>query len=128
LNILLCVVCKHLIHIVWKYKVNNTAPNAPLGLHCSRIGKCSMKKFGISCQLRNKLCLIVNHHFSLVKDAMNAPHLCKLRKVCPTGTGHGTTVLTFLHFPIDKGGTKTTAPLSIAEVLSFRSLDRLLLV
>jgi hypothetical protein len=72
--------------------------------------------------------LIVIHRFSLVKAAMNAPHLCKLCKDCLTGTGHGATVLTkmppFLHFPIAKGGTKTISPLSIAEGLSFRSLDR----
>ncbi len=68
--------------------------------------------------------MIVIHMFSLVKAAMNAPHLCKLRKACLTGTVHGTTVLTFLHFPIAKGGTKAISPLSIAEGLSFRSLDR----
>jgi hypothetical protein len=38
-----------------------------------------MKKFGINGQLRNKLFLIVNHRFSLVKAAMNAPRICKLR-------------------------------------------------
>ncbi len=30
----------------------------------------------------------------------------------------------FLHFPNAQGGTKTISPLSIAEGLSFRSLDR----
>jgi hypothetical protein len=38
-----------------------------------------MKKFGINGQLRNKLFLIVIHRFSLVKAAMRAPHICKLR-------------------------------------------------
>jgi hypothetical protein len=28
------------------------------------------------------------HRFSLVKAAMNAPRLCKLRKDCFNGTGH----------------------------------------
>ncbi len=72
------------------------------------------EKFGISCQLRNKLCLIVNHHFSLVKAAMNAPHLCKLRKACLTGTGHGATVLTkrlhFFIFQLPKAEQKPFRP------------------
>jgi hypothetical protein len=42
--------------------------------------KCTMKKFGINCQLRNKLFFIVIFHFSLVNAALNAPHLCKLWK------------------------------------------------
>jgi hypothetical protein len=32
-------------------------------------------------------------HFLLVKAAMNALHLCKLRKDCITGSGHGAIVL-----------------------------------
>jgi hypothetical protein len=40
--------------------------------------KCAMKKFGINCQLRNKLFLIVIHRFSLVKAAMNDPRICKM--------------------------------------------------
>jgi hypothetical protein len=40
------------------------------------------------CQLRNNLFLIVIHRFSLVKAAMNAPHLCKLRKERFTGICH----------------------------------------
>jgi hypothetical protein len=48
---------------------------------------------------------------------MNAPRVRKLRngvKKTPP----------FLHFPIAKGGTKTIGHLSIAEGLSFLSLDR----
>jgi hypothetical protein len=37
-----------------------------------------MKKFGINGQLQNKLFLMVIHHFSLVKAAMNAPRICKM--------------------------------------------------
>ncbi len=67
--------------------------------------------------MQNKLILIIIHHFSLVKAAMNAPRICKL---C---SGVNKT-LPFLYFPIAKGGKKTIAHLSIAEGLSFRSLDR----
>jgi hypothetical protein len=38
-----------------------------------------MKKFGFNCQMRNEPFLIVIYHFSLVKGAMNAARLCKLR-------------------------------------------------
>jgi hypothetical protein len=38
-----------------------------------------MKKFGINGQLRNKLFMIVIHLSSLVKAAINAPRICKLR-------------------------------------------------
>jgi hypothetical protein len=44
----------------------HTAPTAPLVLHRSKIDKCAMKKFGVN-------------YFSLVKAAMNAPHICELR-------------------------------------------------
>ncbi len=59
--------------------------------------------------------LIVIHCFSLVKAAMNAPLICKLRNGV---------IKTPLLFPTDKGGTKTIAHLPIAEGLSFGSLDR----
>jgi hypothetical protein len=76
-----------------------------------------MKKFGINGQMRNKLFLIIIHSFSLVKAAINAPFICKLRngvnKTPP-----------FLHFSSAKGGTKTIAHLSIAAGWSFSSLDR----
>jgi hypothetical protein len=57
---------------------------------------------------------IVIFNFSLVKAAMNALHLCKLRTDCLSGIDHGSIVLTkrlalFLHFPVAKGGTKTIA-------------------
>ncbi len=50
--------------------------------------------------------MIVIHRFSLVKAAMNAPHLCKLRKECLTSVCHGAMVLTkrlrFLIFQLPK--------------------------
>jgi hypothetical protein len=87
----------------------HTAPTAPLVLHHARIQKYAMKKFGINGQLRNKLFFIVIYHFSLVKAAMNAPCICKLCNGV-NKTPH------FLIFSIAKGGTKTIAHLSIAEV------------
>jgi hypothetical protein len=38
-----------------------------------------MKKFGFNSQMRNEPFLIVIYHFSLVKGAMNAARVCKLR-------------------------------------------------
>jgi hypothetical protein len=38
-----------------------------------------MKKFGLNCQMRNEPFLIVIYHSSLVKGAMNAARICKLR-------------------------------------------------
>jgi hypothetical protein len=38
-----------------------------------------MEKFGFNCQMRNEPFLIVIYHPSLVKGAMNAARLCKLR-------------------------------------------------
>jgi hypothetical protein len=71
-----------------------------------------MKKFGFNCQMRNEPFLIVIYHSSLVKGAMNAARVCKLRngvKKLPQ----------FLLFSQAKGGTKTTVHLSIAEGSSF---------
>jgi hypothetical protein len=56
-----------------------------------------MKKFGFSCQMRNEPFLIVVYHSSLVKGAMNAARICKLRngvKKMPQ----------FLLFSMAKGG------------------------
>jgi hypothetical protein len=78
-----------------------------------------MKKFCFNYQMRNEHFLIVIYHSSLVKGAMNAARICKLRngvKKTPQ----------FLLFSQAKGGTKTIALLSIAEGLSFKSLDRLI--
>jgi hypothetical protein len=70
-----------------------------------------MKRFGIIGQFY-KLFLIIIHLFSLVKAAMSAPCICKLRD--------GVTKMPPLFsFPIAKGGTKTITQLSIAEGLSF---------
>jgi hypothetical protein len=57
----------------------HTAPTAPLVLHHRRIYKRAMKKIIFSGQKRNKHFLIVIYHSSLVKGAMNAARLCKLR-------------------------------------------------
>ena len=48
-------------------------------LHNTRIYKCAMKKTTYNGQRRNKHFLIVIYHSSLVKGAMNAARLCKLR-------------------------------------------------
>jgi hypothetical protein len=95
----------------------HTAPTGPLVLHRTRIHTCTVKKFGINGQMRNKLYLIVIYGFSLVKAAMNAARICKLHN------GVNNTPK-FLLFSIAKGGTKTIARLSIAEGSSFRSLER----
>jgi hypothetical protein len=52
---------------------------APLVLHHTRIYKCAMKKFVFNCQMRNEPFMIVIYHSSLVKGAMNAAPVCKLR-------------------------------------------------
>jgi hypothetical protein len=62
----------------------HTDPTVPLVLHRARIEKYAMKKFIINGQWGNKLFLIVINRFSLVKAAMNAPRICKLRKNCLT--------------------------------------------
>ncbi len=60
----------------------------------------------------NKPFLIVIYHSSLVKAAMNAARVCKLRN-----GGNKTPI--FLLFSMAKGGTKTIGHLSIAEGSSF---------
>ncbi len=91
----------------------HTALTAPLVLYHTRIYKCAMKKFGFNCKkMRNEPFLIVIYHSSLVKGAMNAASVCKLRngvKKTPQ----------FLLFSQAKCVTKTIAHLSIAEGLSF---------
>jgi hypothetical protein len=57
----------------------HSALTAPLVLHYTRIYKRAMKKFIFNGQRRNKHFLIVIYHSSLVKGAMNAARLCKLR-------------------------------------------------
>jgi hypothetical protein len=57
----------------------HSALTAPLVLHHTRIYKCAMKKFGFICQMRNEPFLIVIYHSSLVKGAMNAARVWKLR-------------------------------------------------
>ncbi len=57
----------------------HTALTVPLVLHHTRIYKCTMKKIIINGRMRNKPFLIVIYHSSLVKAAMNAARVCKLR-------------------------------------------------
>jgi hypothetical protein len=57
----------------------HSALTAPLVLHHTRIYKHAMKKIIFSGQRRNKHFFIVIYHSSLVKGAMNAARLCKLR-------------------------------------------------
>ncbi len=86
----------------------HTALTVPLVLHHTRIYKCAMKKFCFNGQMRNEPFFIVIHHSTMVKGAMNAARVCKLR------TGVKKTPV-FLFFSQAKGGTKTIAHLSIAE-------------
>jgi hypothetical protein len=57
----------------------HSALTAPVVLHHTRIYKRAMKKIIFNGQRRNKHFLIVISHSSLVKGAMNAARLCKLR-------------------------------------------------
>jgi hypothetical protein len=57
----------------------HSALTAPLVLHHTRIYKCAVEKFGFYCQMRIEPFLIVIYHSSLVKGAMNAARVCKLR-------------------------------------------------
>ncbi len=57
----------------------HTALTAPLVSHHTRIYKRAMKKIIINGQLRNKHFLVVIYHSSLVKAAMNAARVCKMR-------------------------------------------------
>ncbi len=71
-----------------------------------------MKKISIDGQMRNNPFLIVIYRSSLVKAAMNAVRICKLR--------NGVNKMPqFLLFSMAKGETKTIVHLSIAEGLSF---------
>ncbi len=75
----------------------HSALTAPLVLHHTRIYKWAMQKFGFNCQMQNEPFLIVVYHSSLVKGAMNAARVCKLRngvKKTPQ----------FLIFSMAKGG------------------------
>jgi hypothetical protein len=87
----------------------HTAPAAPLVLHCTRIDKCAMKKFGINGLLRNKFFFIVIHRFCLVKAAMNAPRIFKLR----IGVNKP---LNFLIFPLPKAEQRLCALVSCRGV------------
>jgi hypothetical protein len=90
----------------------HTALTAPWVLHHTRIYKRAMKKIIFNGQMGNKHFLIVIYHSALVKAAVNANRVCKLRngvKKMPQ----------FLLFLMAKVGTKNIAHLSIAEGSSF---------
>jgi hypothetical protein len=75
----------------------HSALTAPLVLCHTRIYKRAMKKIIFNGQMRNKHFFIVIYHSSLVKGALNAARLCKLRngvKKTPQ----------FLLFSMAKGG------------------------
>jgi hypothetical protein len=55
------------------------ALTAPLVLHHTRIYKCAMKKIIYNGQMQNEHFFIVIYHSSLMKGAMNAARVCKLR-------------------------------------------------
>jgi hypothetical protein len=57
----------------------HSALTAPLVLHHTRIYNRAMKKIIFNGQRRNEHFFIVIYHSSLVKGAMNAARLCKLR-------------------------------------------------
>jgi hypothetical protein len=57
----------------------HSALAAPLVLHHTRIDKCAMKKIIYIGQMRIEYFFIVIYHSSLVKGAMNAARVCKLR-------------------------------------------------
>jgi hypothetical protein len=57
----------------------HTALIAPLVLYYTRIYKRAMKKIIINGQMRNKPFLIVIYHSLVVKAAMNAARVCKMR-------------------------------------------------
>jgi hypothetical protein len=57
----------------------HSALTATLVLHHTRIYKRAMKKIIFNGQMGNKHFFIVIYHSSLVKGAMNAARLCKLR-------------------------------------------------
>jgi hypothetical protein len=57
----------------------HSALTVPLVSHYTRIYKCAMKKLGSNFQMWNEPFLIVIYHSSLVKGAINAAGVCKLR-------------------------------------------------
>jgi hypothetical protein len=87
-----------------------------LVLHRKRIGEGAMKKFGINFQCWSELFIVI-FHFPTGKASMNAPRLCKLRKDCLTGIGHGAMVSTKrLHFFIFQFLKAEQGPLSTFQL------------
>ncbi len=74
----LTVIANYALNGQVRSKAHN-ALTAPLVLHHTRIYKYAMQKFGFNWQMRNEPFLIVIYHSSLVKGAMNAACVCKLR-------------------------------------------------
>jgi hypothetical protein len=75
----------------------HTALTAPLVLHHTGVYKCAMKKFVSIAKCGMNLFLIVIYHSSLVKDALNAAHVYKLRNGVKKTSQ-------FLLFSMAKGG------------------------
>jgi hypothetical protein len=76
----------------------HSALTSPSVLHHTRIYKRAMKKIIFNGQRWNKHFMIVIYHSSLVKGAMNAARLCKLRNGVKKKTPQ------FLIFSMEKGG------------------------
>jgi hypothetical protein len=105
------VIAHYALNVQMRSK-GHTALTPPLVLHHTRIYKCAMKKIIINGQMRNKPFLIFIYYSSLVKVAMNAACVCKLR--------NGVNKMPqFLLFSMAKDGTKIIAHLLIAEGSSF---------
>jgi hypothetical protein len=86
-----------------KWAVRRSPLRLRLWFH-TRIEKYATKKLIINGQWRNTLFFIVIDCFSLVKAAMNAPRVCKLRKNCLTVIDQCAMVLKkpqFLHFSVN---------------------------
>ncbi len=74
-----CTVIAHYALNEQMWSKVHTGLTAPLVLHHTRIYKSAMQKTIINGQMRSKHFFIVIYHFSLVKAAMNAVIVCKLR-------------------------------------------------
>jgi hypothetical protein len=81
----------------------HSALTAPLVLLHTRIDKRAMKKIICNGQMRYKLFFIVIYHFSLVKAAVNAARVCKLRNGVEK-------MPQYLLFSMAKGGRNEYSP------------------
>ncbi len=72
------VIAHYALNVQMRSKAHTTL-TPPLVLHYTRVYKHAMKKIIINGGFRNKHFLIVIYHSSLVKAAMNAAGVCKMR-------------------------------------------------